>query len=69
MDMKLGLSESFTLDMTLVPDFGQVQSDDKIVNLSPFEVYYQERRPFFTEGTELFERGNIFYTRRVGGDT
>ena len=67
MDMKLGLSESFTLDMTLIPDFGQVQSDDKIVNLSPFEVYYQERRPFFTEGTELFERGNIFYTRRVGG--
>ena len=67
MDMKLGLSESFTLDMTLIPDFGQVQSDDKIVNLSPFEVYYQERRPFFTEGTELFERGNIFYTRRIGG--
>jgi len=67
MDMKLGLSESFTLDMTLIPDFGQVQSDDKIVNLSPFEVYYQERRPFFTEGTELFERGNVFYTRRVGG--
>lgn len=67
MDMKLGLSESFTLDLTLVPDFGQVQSDDKIVNLSPFEVYYQERRPFFTEGTELFERGDIFYTRRVGG--
>ncbi|MEE4256541.1 MAG: DUF5916 domain-containing protein [Bacteroidales bacterium] len=67
MDMKLGLSESFTLDMTLIPDFGQVRSDDQIVNLSPFEVYYQERRPFFTEGTELFERGEIFYTRRVGG--
>ncbi|MDT8393642.1 MAG: DUF5916 domain-containing protein [Bacteroidales bacterium] len=67
LDMKLGLSESFTLDMTLVPDFGQVQSDDQIVNLSPFETYYQERRPFFTEGTELFERGDIFYTRRVGG--
>ncbi len=67
LDMKLGLSESFTLDMTLIPDFGQVQSDDKVVNLSPFEIYYQERRPFFTEGTELFERGGIFYTRRVGG--
>jgi hypothetical protein len=37
------------------------------VNLSPFETYYQERRPFFTEGTELFDRGEIFYTRRVGG--
>ncbi|HSG68343.1 MAG TPA: DUF5916 domain-containing protein, partial [Bacteroidales bacterium] len=67
MDLKLGLSESFTLDMTLIPDFGQVQSDDKIKNLSPFEVYYQERRPFFTEGTELFDRGEIFYTRRIGG--
>ncbi|NQT76348.1 MAG: carbohydrate binding family 9 domain-containing protein, partial [Bacteroidetes bacterium] len=67
LDMKLGLSESFTLDLTLIPDFGQVQSDDEIVNLSPFEIYYQERRPFFTEGTELFERGGIFYTRRVGG--
>ena len=67
MDLKLGLSESYTLDMTLIPDFRQVQSDDKIKNLSPFEVYYQERRPFFTEGTELFERGEIFYTRRIGG--
>ena len=52
--------------MTLIPDFGQVQSDDQIFNLSPFEVYYQERRPFFTEGTELFGKGNIFYSRRVG---
>ncbi len=66
MDLKYGITESFTLDMTLIPDFGQVQSDDQIYNLSPFEVYYDERRPFFTEGTELFEKGNIFYSRRVG---
>ncbi len=67
MDLKYGINESFTLDMTLIPDFGQVQSDDKILNLSPFEVKYNEKRQFFTEGTELFNKGNIFYSRRVGG--
>ena len=66
MDFKYGLSESFTLDMTLIPDFGQVQSDDQVYNLTPFEIYYEEKRPFFTEGTELFQKGNIFYSRRVG---
>jgi hypothetical protein len=66
LDVKLGLNESFTLDMTLIPDFGQVQSDDQIYNLSPFEVYYDEKRPFFQEGTELFDKGDIFYTRRIG---
>jgi len=66
MDLKYGISESFTLDMMLVPDFGQIQSDDKQLNLSPYELYYSERRQFFTEGTELFERGNIFYSRRIG---
>lgn len=67
MDMKIGLSESFTLDMTLIPDFGQVESDQYVYNLSPFEVYYEDKRPFFTEGTELFNKGNIFYSRRIGG--
>jgi len=66
MDLKYGLNESFTLDMTLIPDFGQVQSDDKILNLSPFEVRYNEKRSFFTEGTELFNKGGIFYSRRIG---
>lgn len=66
-DLKYGINESFTLDMTLIPDFSQVQSDDKIVNLSPFETFYSEKRPFFTEGTELFRRGNrLFYSRRIG---
>ena len=67
MDVKYGISESFTLDMTLVPDFGQVQSDNQVLNLSPFEVKYNENRSFFTEGTELFSKGNLFYSRRIGG--
>lgn len=68
MDVKYGISESFTLDMTLVPDFGQAQSDNQVLNLSPFEVRYNENRSFFTEGTELFNKGNLFYSRRIGGE-
>ena len=67
MDMKYGINSSFTLDMTLVPDFGQVQSDNKVLNLTPFEVKYNENRGFFNEGTELFNKGGLFYSRRVGG--
>ena len=67
MDVKYGLSDAFTLDMTLVPDFSQVQSDNQVLNLTQFEVQFQERRPFFTEGTELFNKGGLFYSRRVGG--
>ena len=52
--------------MTLIPDFGQVQSDNRVLNLTPFEVKYNEYRPFFTEGTELFSKGNLFYSRRIG---
>jgi hypothetical protein len=66
-DVKYGISPSFTLDMTLIPDFGQVRSDNKVLNLSPFEVKYNDNRPFFNEGTELFNKGNLFYSRRVGG--
>jgi hypothetical protein len=69
MDLKYGISNAFTLDMTLVPDFGQVRSDNRVLNLSPFEVRYEENRPFFTEGTELFSKGNLFYPRRVGKST
>ena len=67
MDVKWGMNEAFTLDMTLVPDFGQVQSDDQVLNLSPFEVRFDENRPFFTEGAEFFEKAGIFYSRRIGG--
>ncbi len=68
MDLKYGLTEAFTLDMTLIPDFSQVQSDDVVVNLSPFEQFFEERRQFFTEGIDLFERAGIFYSRRIGGN-
>lgn len=67
MDVKYGLNQAFTLDMTLIPDFGQVQSDNRVLNLSPFEVRFNENRNFFTEGTELFSKGNLFYSRRIGG--
>ena len=66
-DLKYGIDQSFTLDMTLIPDFGQVPSDDKIYNFTPFEIRYNERRQFFTEGTELFNKTAIFYSRRIGG--
>lgn len=66
LDVKVGLNESFTVDATLVPDFGQVQSDDQVLNLTPYEVRYNEKRPFFMEGTELFSKGEIFYSRRIG---
>jgi len=68
MDIKWGINEAFTVDMTLVPDFGQVQFDNQVLNTSPFEVFFNERRQFFTEGTELFNKPNqVFYSRRVGG--
>lgn len=67
MDVKLGLSDAYTLDMTLIPDFGQVVSDNVVLNLTPFEVQFNENRQFFTEGTELFQRGDVFYSRRIGG--
>lgn len=67
LDMKYGINESFTLDMMLIPDFGQVASDDQVLNLSPFEIKYKENRQFFTEGVEMFQRGGIFYSRRIGG--
>ena len=67
MDVKYGISQAYTLDMTLIPDFGQVQSDNQVLNLTPFEVRFNENRSFFTEGTELFSKGNLFYSRRVGG--
>jgi hypothetical protein len=66
MDVKYGVNESFTLDATLIPDFGQVVSDNVVNNLTPYEIKFEENRPFFTEGTELFNKANLFYSRRVG---
>jgi len=67
LDLKYGINEAFTLDMLLIPDFGQVRSDDQVLNLSPFEVQFSENRQFFTEGVSLFSKAGIFYSRRVGG--
>ncbi|HVG40232.1 MAG TPA: DUF5916 domain-containing protein [Chitinophagaceae bacterium] len=66
MDVKYGINESFTLDATLIPDFGQVVSDNVINNLTPYEQRFSENRPFFTEGTELFNKAGLFYSRRIG---
>ena len=67
LDLKYGINDAFTLDMILVPDFGQTKFDDKILNLGPFEQQFNENRPFFTEGTDLFSKGNLLYSRRIGG--
>lgn len=67
MDLKYGINESFTLDATLIPDFGQVAFDNQFLNLSPFEIQFEENRQFFNEGTELFSIGDLFYSRRIGG--
>ena len=76
-DLRLGIGSSMTLDATINPDFGQVEVDPAVLNLSAFENFYQERRPFFVEGGGLFAFGgaggnygwfnpNFFYTRRIG---
>ncbi|WBX74397.1 DUF5916 domain-containing protein [Tenacibaculum pacificus] len=67
MDLKYGLTENFTLDATLIPDFGQTAFDNVTLNLGPFEQQFSEQRQFFTEGTELFSKGRLFYSRRIGG--
>ncbi len=66
LDLKYGINESFTVDATLLPDFSQVQSDNVVKNLSAFEVIYDEQRPFFQESTDLFQKGDLFYSRRIG---
>ncbi len=69
-DLKYGLSSDFTLDLTANPDFGQVEADPAVVNLTAFESFFPERRPFFVEGASLFNQsvagGQLFYSRRIG---
>lgn len=67
LDLKYGINDSFTLDAILIPDFGQTKFDNAILNLEPFEQKLDENRPFFTEGTNLFNIGDLFYSRRIGG--
>lgn len=68
LDMKMGLGPNLTLDATVNPDFGQVEADPAEVNLSAYETYYSERRPFFIEGSRLLtgEGPEYFYSRRIG---
>ena len=69
-DVKSGLGSSLTLDATVNPDFGQVEADPAVLNLSAFELRFDERRPFFQEGVGLFKCGGpcegTFYSRRIG---
>lgn len=71
LDLKYGLTGGLTLDATVNPDFGQVEADPAVVNLTAFETFFEERRPFFVEGAGLFGFGGLeglrfFYSRRVG---
>jgi len=72
LDVKLGLGRNAFLDLTLNPDFGQVEADPAVLNLTAFETFFPERRPFFLEGASIFDYtfapgdGPLFYTRRVG---
>ncbi|HEU4453729.1 MAG TPA: DUF5916 domain-containing protein, partial [Longimicrobium sp.] len=65
-DLKMGLGPSFTLEATINPDFGQVEADPAEVNLTQFETFFSERRPFFVEGTALLGSRGLFYSRRIG---
>lgn len=70
LDAKIGVSSNFTLDLTVNPDFGQVESDPSVMNLTAFETFYEEKRPFFLEGLTIFDykfdNENLFYSRRIG---
>lgn len=71
-DLKIGLGPNITLDATINPDFGQVEADPAELNLTAFETFFEERRPFFVEGINIYEfdigRGGLLYTRRIGAD-
>jgi hypothetical protein len=73
LDAKIGITSDITLDLTINPDFGQVEADPSQVNLSAFQVYFPEQRPFFIEGRNVlsfsvpgFGRTDLFYSRRIG---
>lgn len=73
LDAKIGITSDITLDLTFNPDFGQVDADPSAVNLSAFQLFFPERRPFFLEGSNLLSfrtsggPNNLFYSRRIGG--
>ena len=71
-DLKVGVGSAVTLDLTVNPDFGQVEADPAVLNLTAFETFFDEQRPFFVEGTQIYQfsvgPGNLLYTRRVGAN-
>jgi hypothetical protein len=72
LDARYGIGANFTLDASINPDFGQVEVDPAVINLSAFETFYPERRPFFVEDARIFDFGlsggqnSLFYSRRIG---
>ena len=77
LDGKIGVTSDLTMDFTINPDFGQVEADPSVVNLTAFETFYQEKRPFFIEGKNILDyrimmgdsdigNDNLFYSRRIG---
>ena len=70
LDGKFGLSSDLTMDLTINPDFGQVEADPSVLNLTVYETFYDEKRPFFLEGKNIydfeFEEDLLFYSRRIG---
>lgn len=72
LDLSYGLGAAFTLDATINPDFGQVEADPAVINLSAFETFFREQRPFFVEDARVFDfglsggRNSLFYSRRIG---
>ncbi len=67
LDVRYVHNNTFTVDASIIPDFSQTTFDNEILNLSAFEVKFDENRQFFTEGTDLFNRSDFFYSRRMGG--
>jgi len=66
MDLKYGITDNFTLFATLVPDFSQAGFDNVVLNLGPFEQVFSEQRQFFIEGADLLQKGDLFFSRRIG---
>ncbi len=66
LDVKYGLNDNFTLDATINPDFSQAGFDNLVLNLGPFETQFEEQRQFFLEGADLLNKGNLFFSRRIG---
>ena len=71
-DAKIGMTNDLTLDLTINPDFGQVDADPGAISLDGFEIFFQERRPFFVENKNIFDysfagnQDNLFFSRRIG---